>query len=288
MDTPTFNRYYSGVPEADLRQLQDFRDRYPYQTAVIQGINWRYIDTGGSQPVVFAFAGGAIIAELSFQTLDHLAQRWRVIAPDYPPLGQLEALFRGALGLLDQLGVRKFHLMGGSYGGWMAQSFVRFCPDRVSKLVIAAVGPPDPQNSRRIEKLLPLLRLLPAPLLRKMIFNTFTGLFKPNQPGSQLMMAHLTEVIYQCVGRADILTSLQRLVDQTRNQTFSPEDLRDWPGQILYLAGSEDLAARPEKRDAMLALYPQARIHVIQGADHAAAITHQQEYFDAIDAFLSE
>jgi pimeloyl-ACP methyl ester carboxylesterase len=289
MNPSRIKRFYADVPEDQIKRLLDFRERYPYQTAAIQGVSWRYIDTGGDGPVIFIFAGGTNIAELSFQTLGHLARRYRVIAPDYPPIRTLAELFRGALGLLDQLGVGQFHLMGGSYGGWMAQSFVRYCPDRVKTLVLAAIGPPNPENSRQIEKLLFFLRLLPAPLLRKLMLKTLSSLVKPDQqPGMELMVAHLKEILYEHMGRADILASMERLVDQTSNYTFTPHDLDVWPGKILYIAGSEDSTSTPEKREAMLALYPQAQIHIIQGAGHAAAISHQQEYFDTIDAFLAE
>lgn len=280
-------RFYADVPASELQQLLDFRARYPYRVAEIQGTPWRYIDSGGDGPVVFVLAGGTSIAETSFQTLEHLARRYHVIAPDYPPVGKIDALFAGATGLLDHLGVGQFSLVGGSYGGWMAQSFVRYCPDRVKKLVLTASGPPDPENSRQIEKMLPLLRLLPTALLRKMLLRTFTNLVKSDQPNQQFLLAHLKEILYEHVHRADFLSSMQRLVDQTRNYTFSPDDLKTWPGQILLLSGSDDPAATPEKRAAMLVLYPQTKMHVIQGADHSASLTHQQEYFEVIDTFLA-
>lgn len=240
-----------------------------------------------SKPPVFVLAGGTSIAETSFQTLEHLTQRNRVIAPDYPPIGRLDALFSSALCLLDQLGVAQFSLVGGSYGGWMAQSFVRSCPDRVKKLVITASGPPDPENSRQIEKMLPLLRLLPTALLRKMLLGAFSNLVKAGQSNQQFLFAHLKEILYNRVQRADLITSMQRLVDQTSNYRFTPADLKTWPGQILLLYGSEDPAATPEKRAAMRTLYPQAKMHVIQGADHSASLTHQDEYFSVMDSFLA-
>lgn len=294
MDNPQIARFYTGVPETQRKQLQDFRNRFPYQTAEVNGMIWRYIDSGAGESalsparVVFVFAGGTSIAETSFQTLDHLARHYRVIAPDYPPVGKLDTLFSGAIGLLDRLGVGQFSLMGGSYGGWMAQSFVRFCPDRIQKLVITAVGPPDPENSRQIEKMLPLLRLLPAALLRKMLLGTFKKLFKDENPNQSFLLAHLKEILYFRVQRADILTSMQRLVDQTKNTTFSPDDLKTWSGKILLLYGSEDPAATPEKRATIQALYPRAKMHIIQGADHTASVTHQEEYYRVIDTFLAE
>jgi pimeloyl-ACP methyl ester carboxylesterase len=282
------NSFYANVPAEQFQRLLDFRARYPYQAAEIQGVPWRFIDSGGNGPVVFVLAGGTNIAETSFQSLEHLARRSRVIAPDYPPVARIDVLFAGAAGLLDHLGIRQFNVVGGSYGGWMAQSLVRYCPDRVKKLVLTASGPPDPENSRQIEKMLPLLRLLPAALLRKMLLRTFANLVKSDQPGQQFMFAHLKETLYERVQRADIIASMQRLVDQTKNYTFTPDDLKTWPGKILLLFGSDDPAATPEKRDAMLALYPRAKMHIISGADHSAALTHQQEYFEVIDSFLAD
>lgn len=288
MDPSKIDRFYADVPDAQRKHLLDFRNRYPYRTVQIQGTTWRYIDTDAGDQVLLVLAGGTNIAETSFQSLQHLAQRYRVIAPDYPPLGKLEEMLSGAVGLLDYLGIDQFNLMGGSYGGWMAQSLVRYCPDRIPKMVLTAVGPPNPENSREIEKMLPVLRLFPAFMIRNMLMRTFGKLFKPGQPNQQFLLAHLKEILYTRMQRADFIASMSRLVDQTKNYTFTPDDLKTWPGQILLLFGSDDPAATPEKRAAMLALYPNAKMHVIEGASHDAAITHQQEYFEAIDAFLQK
>jgi len=38
----------------------------------------------------------------------------------------------------------------------------------------------------------------------------------------------------------------------------------------------------------MRQLYPQAEVKVFEGREHGIALTHQQEYFSAIDKFLSK
>jgi pimeloyl-ACP methyl ester carboxylesterase len=81
---------------------------------------------------------------------------------------------------------------------------------------------------------------------------------------------------------------LDRLIDQTQNYTFSPEDLQDWPGSILILFGSEDPGTPREKQEEMRQLYPQAEVKVFEGGEHGIALSHQQEYFSAIDEFLSK
>lgn len=41
---------YRNVPSAELRRLQSFRRSHPYQTAVIKGMPWSYIDDGTLTP----------------------------------------------------------------------------------------------------------------------------------------------------------------------------------------------------------------------------------------------
>jgi len=201
----------------------------------------------------------------------------------------LEELFSGFMALLDDLGVEQFYMMGGSYGGWLVQSLVRQFPERITKMVITAVGPPDRKNSQEIARLMGWFRITPTFLLRWMINRSFARLEsdKTGNPDLVLLWALVEEVINFRLGREDILALMQRLVDQTENYTFSPGDLDDWPGRILLVFGSDDPATPLEKREAMQQLYPQAEVRVFQGGEHGIAITHQAEYFSVIDEFLA-
>lgn len=289
IENPKTAKLYRDVPQEQLGRLRAFRQRYPYRTEEIQGIPWPYIDAGEGKQALFLLAGGTAVAELSFQTIEHLAQRYRVIAPDYPPLGNLKALFAGYIELLDRLGIEQFYLMGGSYGGWMAQSFVRHYPGRIRKMVVSAVGPPNPENSRQIARLMPLLRLTPTFLLRALVNRSFSRLLNDadDRPERALAVALLQEIMRYRVRRQDFIALLERLLDQTENYTFAPEDLEAWHGRILLLFGSDDPATPPDKRAAMQQLYPQAEVKVFEGGDHTFSLSHQQEYFEAIDAFLA-
>jgi len=286
---PKIARLYTDVPEESLERLQLFRERYPYQAATLDGIEWRYIDSGSAKPALLVLAGGTSVAEVSFLSLEHFTERFRVIAPDYPAIEELDQLFSGMIALLDHLGVGMFYLMGGSYGGWMAQSLVRFYPHRINKLVITAVGAPDRHNGQEIARLMGWFRITPTFLLRKMLDRSFSRLEtkRTENPDLALLWALVKEVLNFRLGRADILAMLQRLVDQTENFEFTPSDLEDWQGKILIVFGSADPATPPEKRSAMQELYPQAEIIVFDGGEHGIAITHQEAYFSVIDGFLA-
>lgn len=281
-------RYYEGVPEDQRLRLKAFRERNAYAEIELGGQVWRYIDTGEGQQAVFILAGGTTVAEISFNTIEHLAQRYRVIAPDYPPVDNLTELFNGYIEMLDSLGIERFSLMGGSYGGWMAQSFVRQIPERIDKVVLSAIGPPNPDNSRQLAKMLWLLRLLPNGALRALMNRSFSRLTGEGElePERILMMAQLKEIMFMRVDRKDILASLSRLIDQTENYTFGPDDLANWPGRMLVLMGSEDPSTTPEKREAMAELYPLAQQVVFEGADHSVSLTHREAYYESLDTFL--
>jgi pimeloyl-ACP methyl ester carboxylesterase len=286
---PKIARLYKDIPEASLNQLQEFRDRYPYQEITLDGRTWRYIDTKVGEQVLFIPAGGTTIAEVSFNSLAHFAQRYRVIAPDYPSIGEIQELCDGIIALLDHLDVDEFFTMGGSYGGWMVQSLVRLYPERICKLVITAVGPPDPKNSQELARLIGWLRITPTFMLKRMINRSFSRLASKTGEDEDLALlgALVREAIYFRLGREDILAMIQRLIDQTENYTYSAQDLEEWPGEILLVFGSEDPATPLARREAMTELYPIAESKIFEGGEHGIAITHQQEYFAVIDEFLA-
>lgn len=286
---PKIAKLYEDVPQKSVQVLQDFRARYPYQEVTLEGRTWRYIDSEAGEKALLMPAGGTTIAEVSFNSIAHFAQNYRVIAPDYPPIEEMRELCDGLIAFLNYLEVRNFYTMGGSYGGWMVQSLVRLYPQRIDKLVITAVGPPDEANSQELARLIGWLRLSPTFMLRWMITRTFSRLAtgKVEDAHMSLLLALMREAIYIRIGREDILAMIQRLIDQTENYSFSADDLKDWPGDILLVFGSEDPATPLTRREAMQALYPEAEMIVFEGGEHGIAITHQQEYFAVIDEFLA-
>jgi pimeloyl-ACP methyl ester carboxylesterase len=126
--------------------------------------------------VLFIPAGGTSIVEVSFSSLEHFSKKYRVIAPDYTPIEDLQVLFEDFIHMLDQRGVDKSYTMGGSYGGWMVQSLLRQYAARIDKLIITAVGPPNRENSQELARFLSWLRITPTILLRWIINRSFASL----------------------------------------------------------------------------------------------------------------
>ena len=50
----------------------------------------------------------------------------------------------------------------------------------------------------------------------------------------------------------------------------------------------DDVASTDEDRRGMLQIYPQARVHLITGGGHTAAMSEPEEYAAAVVAFLDQ
>lgn len=103
---------------------------------------------GSGQPLVMVhgYLGGS--SQWAAELLA-LCPHLDVIAPDLPGFGKSNHLespdhitghARAVLGCLDAMGVERFHLLGHSMGGMVAQEMVRLAPHRVERLVLYATS----------------------------------------------------------------------------------------------------------------------------------------------------
>lgn len=104
---------------------------------------------GAGHPLVLVhgFLGGSRqwVAEI-----ERLRHRFDVLAPDLAGYGDachlaapddIQAHARAVLATLDHAGIERFHLLGHSMGGMVAQEIVHLAPTRVQRLVLYATGP---------------------------------------------------------------------------------------------------------------------------------------------------
>ncbi|MBN1431058.1 MAG: alpha/beta hydrolase [Anaerolineae bacterium] len=286
---PTIAKLYRDVPAELVEQLQQFREKYPYKTTTIDGTSWRYIDTGTGKQVVLALSGATCIAEISWQTIERLGQKYRVIAPDYPAIDSNAELVDGLTSLLEQEGIERAHVMGGSYGGLVAQVFVRRHPDRTAGLILSHTLLPNPETGRAIAKTLRWLRLMPQPLLRLFFKRTMSRLMTRNAaPEMALINAHFAEIVDFHMTKAQIVSLMARTIDVSESYTFTPGDLKDWPGRVLLMMADDDPATPEPMRRAIMSMYPQATVRLFSGSGHLTSILKQDEYIGAMEEFVGK
>ncbi|WP_108816645.1 alpha/beta fold hydrolase [Loktanella sp. Alg231-35] len=109
-------------------------------------LNYHRNGTGQALVMQHGFYGGGGYFAHQAAALGHM---YDVIAPDLPgfagsnavdAVSTIEALSIAQVGLLDELGIDKFHLLGHSMGGMVALQTALDHPDRVQKLVLYATN----------------------------------------------------------------------------------------------------------------------------------------------------
>lgn len=102
---------------------------------------------GSGEPVLFLHAAGGAGTWPEFHV--RLARRFDVIAPDHPGFGQsdefpdaegVDDLVYHYLDVLDALGLESAHVVGASFGGWIAAELAVAAPHRVRSLVLLSAA----------------------------------------------------------------------------------------------------------------------------------------------------
>ena len=101
---------------------------------------------GAGEPLLFLHAAGGAGTWLEFHRL--LARGFDVVAPDHPGFGRsdefaeveaIDDLVYHYLDVMDQLGLERPHVVGASFGGWVAAELAVAAPHRIGSLVL--LGP---------------------------------------------------------------------------------------------------------------------------------------------------
>ena len=282
-------RIYRDVPAAQVETLHRFRAAYPYKKMAINNVPWRYIAGGQGTETVLLLPGAHGTADLAWLVLPHFADRYRVVSLSYPPVNSMAALADGISTLLTRESIRKAHVVGGSYGGFLAQVFVRHHPDKTDKLVLSHTSPPDPRRGKRSAGALRWLTLLPMGMLQTLFRKRLAGLVPEERGGAdlELIKAQLREIVGYHLTKESIINTFRRVVEFDMNFTFTPKDLQEWPGSVLLIMSDNDPGIPEPVREAMKALYPQAKLHIFSGMGHAAPLIKRDEYLSAIETFLA-
>lgn len=122
--------------------------RHSYRT--VGGIRL-HVAEAGEGPALVLLHGWPQHWYVWHKLIPSLSRQYRVICPDLRGLGESDAPARGydketmardVIGLLDDLGVERCHLVGHDYGGWIGFLVCLFAPERVERFVALNIGLP--------------------------------------------------------------------------------------------------------------------------------------------------
>ena len=224
--------------------------------------------SGAGRGTVLCIHGCAGHLEQWEHQIEHLAQEYRVIAPDLRGHGHsqvvhsaysLEEFLWDITQLLTQLAVAEpFILMAHSFGGPIAITFAATQPQRVSRLVLVATGP-----RMHLNPLHEFVVKLPIPL------GALEGLRPLLMPKSYAPVSVIQKVLAGTLFRWDG-TKVLPLV----------------PTPTLIIAGQWDFIAPVAQAEETQRLMPDARLEVVKYTRHLPHLERPDAVNRLIDRFL--
>ena len=258
---------------ADQMQMVDVAGR---RTQLLRG--------GKGEPLVYLHSAIGETMWLPFH--QGLAAEWEVIAPAHPgfaasegydEIDGMEDVIFHYLDLFAALGLERFHLVGSSFGGWIAAEFAVRYPERVSRLVLVdsaglwldEAPPPDF-----------FARLQDAPALRRMMLHapdSFLGdLLFPEDPADERIEAGLRAM--QAIARIGWNPFLHNPKLRSR--------LRRITSPTLLLWGANDAVFPSLYAQAFREAIPGSIIQLIERCGHLPMFEQEAKFVASVTRFL--
>ena len=290
-----FDEIYAKVPREQVARLKDFRRTHPYKQLTVGDpkgdTKWEYISCGQGEQTLLLLPGALSVGESIFPFIEAFENEYRIVAPSYALSLTMTGLCRGLAHILESEGLNQAHVLGGSYGGLVAQYFVRRFPDQTRSLILSHTFVLTPKFAKPLwlaGKLFPALpQKLFAPILRLRLNKILVSTLRAaNHPETEFWRAYLNEAIASDLLKEVFLHQNNCLLELARQPQFTPEDLKGWPGRVLIIESEDDPAITARDRALLRSTYPNAQVHAFRDAGHASSILKREEVFSIIRSFL--
>jgi len=258
----------------------------------------RVLEAGdGAEETIMLLPGTGGHLEAYSRNIGPLAQRYRVVAYDYPGHGyttltdhdlEIDEYSAHLLGLMDALGVERAHLSGESLGGWIAAKFAAAHPERVGRIALNTPG---------------------GTMARPEVMATIRDLSQaaaddpsPERVRSRLewLMAHPESVtdelvetrraIYAQPGFSDSMRHILCLQDPEvrRRNLIEDDELRAITTPALVVWTSNDPSGPAGAGMRMAELIPDGRFELISDAGHWPQWEQSEQFNALLLDFLAE
>jgi pimeloyl-ACP methyl ester carboxylesterase len=247
---------------------------------------WRYRVVGAGARTFLAIPGGELVNDLGFEFAMAVSGTPRVVYPAYPRASSIEELADGLRAILDAEEVDCVAILGASFGGSVAQVFVRRYPERVSELILSNTGVPLRYLAGPVRVTYWIARVMPWRVVTKLLRSPLLKTVDQTRADREFWQEYLDELCSVRLTKADVLSNMLNQHDYHVRFRFAPEDLKQWRGRVLIAESDTDVIG-PRRRKALRETYPQATLRTFHNAGHAPMFTRYGEYLRMVQDFLT-
>jgi pimeloyl-ACP methyl ester carboxylesterase len=189
--------------------------------------------------------------------------------------------------ILEAEDIDRFSLVGGSYGGMVAQALLLHDPSRVEKVLLNSTGSPSPARAESNQRWQPVIGRIPISWIHGLLRRIVKKL------GKKIETEHDFWVDYYCdaagaLTRDDLQSKYRASIDFDRDFGSRLGLIDTWSGEMLITQGSADSMAGAKMRADLLEAYPRARVRSFEGAGHGVSLERPDEWEAAVVEFLTD
>jgi pimeloyl-ACP methyl ester carboxylesterase len=262
-------------------------------------IHWEYFGTGTREPVAL-LNGLAMHTKAWYPVLDRLRPDFDVVLFDYPGQGEstardepcdLPTLAGYLAGIADTLGLPRLHVVGVSYGGFVAEEFARLHQARLHTLTLSGI-------LLTHETLFEMYEALSLRFYRggPQVFELYTHYMYEKIFGEAFVTAVGAERLEVMRQRfydryVDRIFSLVRLT-QAQDPFFAAltDNLPQYRAirtPTLVMPGAEDRAIPLTMQRKICDVLPDTRWHPIPRAGHVVYLEEPDAFWSTLRAFMT-
>jgi len=268
-----------------LAKLIHFRQYYPERVLRVGVTDWRYRVLGNASQTLLAIPGGELVNDLGFEFALAICDSCRVIYPAYPSVSSLEEIADGLNAILDAEHNDSTAILGASFGGSVAQVFVRRYPQRVNALILSNTGVPISYLAPAVRFFAWIAQAFPWTLTRKLLRGPLLKTVDQENADTAFWTDYLNELFAARLKKSDVMANFRIQLDYHQRFRFKPEDLQQWPGRVLIAESDNDVIG-PARRRRLRETYPTAKVHAYHAAGHAPMFARFDEYLAMVKDFL--
>jgi pimeloyl-ACP methyl ester carboxylesterase len=258
----------------------------------VNGLKLYYEIEGDGAPVVLipGFAAGRWIW---FKQTADLSRNFRVVifdprgvsTSDKPEGAQTISLLADDVAhLLETIGIESAHIVGASFGGFVAQEFALKYPAMTRKLVLCCTSFGGPNH------------VIPAPETLQALAST-KGLNSEDRMRANLLLAFTPEYVRTQVAEVDHIVHLRATNEVPEHiylsqlqaaMSFNVESrLAEIRSPTLVLSGDADIIVPVQNSRNLAAKIPGATLQIIEGGSHTFFIEQAGEFNRIVTEFLT-
>ncbi len=259
----------------------------------VDGVRLHYVEAGSGPPLLLLH--GLNGSTFGFRMLTpYLTSHFRVIALDLMGFGyserpphrdySLSAQARLVAGFLDALGIERASVLGHSLGGAVAMHLALQFPDRVDRLILVSSAADTEmrrglRSSRLVRPLLPVVAVFTVQNKRFRRMSLRSACYDPSFVTPEIVEGYLAPTRVR--GHLRALGAM--MVDRHKDP---PLDLAAITQPTLILWGAADRWLPISHGGRLMALIPNSRMEVIEGAGHLVLEEQPEESARVLTDFL--